>query len=128
MRPDAPRFRLLERLGGGSGGEVYKALDLVLGRVVALKLLATRPRMDASVITADEALAAARLNHPGIVAVHELTRWQNRPCIVMENVDGETLAERLERGALPIPDALDVVIGAPRRWTRPTRPAWSTAT
>ena len=93
------RYRLEERLGSGGSAEVWQARDERLGRSVAVKLLhphllpdsASRQRLEA------EALAAARLAHPGIVAVYDVDAWGEAPVIVLELVEGESLAARLER-------------------------------
>ncbi|MCK6445712.1 MAG: serine/threonine-protein kinase [Planctomycetes bacterium] len=101
-RPEFPErlgeFRLLERLGGGGMGVVYRAVQESLGRVVALKLI--RPEQlyfpKARERFHREAEAAARLQHPGIVPVHTVGETQGIPYIVMEFVPGATLAELLD--------------------------------
>ena len=89
----------LERLGAGSFGEVYRALDPALGREVALKL---RPAWDSGEAPADrrwldEARRLARVRHPNVVQVHGAAVYDGRPGLWMELVRGETLERQLER-------------------------------
>src|SRR5689334_15065798 len=90
------RFRVLERVGSGGMGVVYRAFDERLQRQVAVKEIAGA---DARRILR-EAQAAARLNHPGIVTLYELGSDDGRALLVSELVDGATLAELAERGDL----------------------------
>src|SRR5258708_7293101 len=94
-------FRILRPLGHGAMGEVYLAEDLKLGRQVALKLLPVEFQHDAERVRwfEREARAAAALNHPNIVIVHEVGESDGRTFIASEFIEGETLAERLSRGA-----------------------------
>ena len=90
------RFRLLERIGSGGMGTVYRAFDERLQREVAVKeLAAADPER-----VLREAQAAARLNHPGIVTLYELGERDGRAVLVSELVPGETLAELRARGEL----------------------------
>jgi len=106
-------YRILEQLGSGGMGVVYRAEDLKLGRNVALKFL---PWPAAEISEAmhrrfeHEARAASALNHPHICTIHGLENLSGQPAIVMELVEGETLAARLARGALPLPLALTLAI------------------
>ena len=102
-------YRILRSLGAGGMGEVYLAEDERLGRRVALKFL---PRAD----SADperrerlrrEARALASLSHPGIAAIYALEEHQDRPFLVMEFIEGETLAQRLARRPLPVPELIE---------------------
>jgi serine/threonine-protein kinase len=100
-------YRVIEPIGRGGMGEVYLAEDSRLGRKVALKTLT------ADIATAEharrllhEARAAATLNHPAIASVFDVVEESGRAWLVMEYVEGETLAQRLTRGALPVADAL----------------------
>ncbi|MEG3628261.1 protein kinase [Streptomyces sp. C6-003] len=103
----AGRYRITAQLGRGGMGVVWKAVDEVLGREVAVKELRTYTDADAPEL-ADlrlrmqrEARAAARVRHPGVVAVHDVTEVDGRPLIVMELVDGPSLDDVLrERGTL----------------------------
>ncbi|MCK6502258.1 protein kinase [Myxococcota bacterium] len=95
-RPVDDRFELLTLLGRGGMGEVWRARDLELGRVVALKIL--RPDLPRTLAGRFlyEARATAALDHPGIVAVHEAGRMADgRPCYVMREIRGTTLRERI---------------------------------
>lgn len=103
----AGRYRLVEQLGRGGMGVVWRAVDEVLGREVAVKELRTYTDMsgpelgDLRLRMQREARAAARVRHPGVVAVHDVTEHDGRPVIVMELVEGPSLDGVLtERGAL----------------------------
>jgi tetratricopeptide (TPR) repeat protein/predicted Ser/Thr protein kinase len=103
-------YRLLARLGAGGMGEVLLAEDTRLGRRVALKSL-TGDRADAPEARArllHEARAAAGLNHPNIAAIYDVLEFEDRAFIVMEFVEGESLADRVTRGPLPCGEALAV--------------------
>ena len=90
------RFRLLERIGSGGMGTVYRAFDERLQRPVAVKeVAASEPGR-----VLREAQAAARLNHPGIVTLYELGERSGRALLVSELVPGATLAELRRSGAL----------------------------
>ncbi|MFI9295338.1 serine/threonine-protein kinase [Streptomyces gardneri] len=103
----AGRYRIVRRLGRGGMGVVWQAVDEVLGREVAVKELRTftdaaAPELaDLRLRMTREARAAARVRHPGVVAVHDVTEHEGRPVIVMELVDGPSLDDVLgERGTL----------------------------
>src|SRR5687768_7537364 len=109
-------YEIVERLGSGGMGEVYKARDARLGRIVAIKLLtadlATRP--EGRVRFAREARVISGLNHPHICTLHDVGAHESIAgsdqavdFLLMELVEGETLAARLRRGALPMKDALE---------------------
>ncbi|HET8733503.1 MAG TPA: serine/threonine-protein kinase, partial [Anaeromyxobacteraceae bacterium] len=112
LRPGARvgRFEIREEIGRGGFGAVYAAFDPELGRDVALKTL--RPQRTGRALSTDwirkEAEAVARLNHPCIVTLHDVGTCPAGPYLVMELLRGETLAQRLEKGPLPLDEALRV--------------------
>ena len=103
-------YEVLELTGSGGMGEVYKARDVRIQRTVALKTL--------NAVAGDEAGARGRLmrearavgalNHPHICALHDVGDWEGRDFLVMEFLEGETLAGRLGRGRLPLDDVLQI--------------------
>lgn len=108
-----PRYRLLEKLGQGGMGVVYRAEDLQLGRQVAVKLLpGTDGEMPerAMLRLEQEARTASSLNHPNICTIYGLESFGDGPGIVMELLVGETLAARLARGRLPVLESLQIAI------------------
>jgi serine/threonine protein kinase len=101
-------FEVLERLGAGGMGVVYRGRDTRLDRIVALKVirdreLAGRDRLERF---QREARAISRLNHPHICALYDIGEERGEAFLVMEYVPGETLASRLERGPLRIEEVL----------------------
>lgn len=108
MRPRDDRYRIENELGHGAMGIVYRAEDTRLKRTVALKVLAPHVAQDQSLRTRflREAQAVARLNHPGIVQVYDLTDDQDGYRIAMEYVHGPSLAAVIGKRPQPIADVL----------------------
>ncbi len=101
-------YRIIEKLGGGGMGVVYKARDSHLDRFVAIKVLpperVTDPMRKARFV--QEAKAASALNHPNIITVHDIDRQDGVDFIVMEHIAGKTLDEVIPRKGLKLGDAL----------------------
>jgi tetratricopeptide (TPR) repeat protein len=102
------KYELIRPLGSGGWGEVYLARDRVLQRQVAIKFVSSARLADpdAERRLVREARAAAALDHPAICSVYDVLTEKGRTCIVMQYVDGETLAERLKRGPLEPTEAV----------------------
>ncbi len=112
-------YEILEPLGAGGMGEVYRATDTKLGREVAIKTLPPEVTGDSERLARfqREAHLLASLNHPNIAAIHGLEEADGKPFLVLELVEGENLQQRLERGAIPVDETLGIArqIGALRR-------------
>jgi len=106
------RYQIQGLLGAGGMGEVYRAIDPTLGRPVALKVLRPELSRDPERLSRflHEARAASALNHPNILTVHEVGDHDGSRYLVTELVEGETLRERLARGALSLRDILDITM------------------
>ena len=109
--PDQSRYRIIDFLGSGGMGQVWLAEHLVLGRRVALKMLRMNflRKGNATDRFDREMKAAAKLDHPNIARVHDAEQLGDLHFLVMEYVEGETLAEIVSRGPLPIADACRVI-------------------
>jgi eukaryotic-like serine/threonine-protein kinase len=103
-------YEIVDLLGAGGMGEVYRARDTRLDRLVALKILSDALAGDVSARTRfeREAKAISALNHPHICALHDIGRADNTDFLVLELLGGETLAGRLTRGALPLAQVLRI--------------------
>jgi serine/threonine protein kinase len=101
-------YRLTELIGAGGMGEVYRAIHPKINRVVAIKLLknVSGPLIERSI---NEARIQAGLQHPNIATLYDFLEWEGKPCLILEYVDGRTLAEHLEaRGRLAPAEALSI--------------------
>lgn len=115
--PTLARYRILDRIGGGGMGVVYRARDERLEREVALKFLPPHLSADAAAKKRFmvEARAAASLEHPNICTVHEIGETEDGQLyIVMACYEGETLDRRIARGALPVDEALRIATDVAR--------------
>ena len=113
----ASRYRLLDLVGTGGMGVVYRAEDVLLGRTVALKFLppALTPDPRAKARFLDEARAVAALDHPNICTLHEIGETaEGQLYLAMAYYKGETLKQRLERGPLPVAEALNITLQVAR--------------
>src|SRR5271157_2669218 len=100
-------FRVLEQIGAGGMGEVYRAHDEQLGRDVAIKVLAGESFNDAAhARLLREARTASKLNHPHICTTYEVGESDGQAYIAMELVQGEPLSARLNRGTVPPAEVL----------------------
>ncbi len=101
-------YEILAAIGAGGMGEVYRARDNKLEREVAIKVLPEEFTQHPQKLARfeREARLLAALNHPGIATLYGVEEFETKPFLVMELVDGETLAERISRGALPVDEAL----------------------
>jgi tRNA A-37 threonylcarbamoyl transferase component Bud32 len=105
-------YRIMEPIGAGGMGAVYKAYDNKLHRVVALKLLPSEyvSQQDRRRRFFQEARAASALNHPHILTVYEVGEDDGKPYIAMEYVEGDTLRTKIDGKPLPVKETLDIAI------------------
>jgi TolB-like protein/predicted Ser/Thr protein kinase len=105
-------YRILEKLGEGGMGVVYRAEDTKLHRFVALKFLPPEFTRDAAALErfAREAQAAATLDHPDICTIYELGEAEGRSFIAMAFIEGERLKDRIERGPLKLDETIDIAM------------------
>ncbi len=105
-------YRILQKLGEGGMGVVYRAEDISLGRSVALKFLAPEAVMgeEGQARLAREARSAAALNHPSVCTIYEMDRAEGRTFIAMECVEGQSLKKVIESGPLELDEAIDIGI------------------
>src|SRR5262245_9186305 len=103
-------YEILSAIGAGGMGDVFRARDTKLKRDVAIKVLPSKFAQDRDRLARAqrEAEVLAALNHPHIAQIYGQEDINGTPCLVLELVQGETIAERLQRGPIPIDEALEI--------------------
>src|SRR6266851_8982452 len=106
-------YEITAAIGAGGMGEVYRARDTRLGREVAIKVLPEALAKDADRLRRfeQEARTIAALNHPNILAIHDIGTHDGAPFLVSELLEGMTLREKLETGPLPVRRAIEYALG-----------------
>lgn len=109
-------YEIIAPLGAGGMGEVYRARDTSLKREVAIKVLPAYGSRDPARLRRFEleAQAAAALNHPNILSIFHVGQYEGAPYMVTELLQGETLRERLRRGSIRLPEAINIGVGIAR--------------
>jgi serine/threonine protein kinase len=107
------KYRILEEIGRGAMGIVFKAQDTILGRFVALKIVAEKLVNDPEMLGRfeREGGATSALNHPNICTVLEAGSWKGRPYLAMELLTGQALDDRLASGPIPAGQLIEIAIG-----------------
>ena len=105
-------YRITNQLGKGGMGEVFQAKDQKLGRDVAIKVLPDEFARDTDRVARfqREAKVLASLNHPNIAAIHGLEQSEGKNFLVLELVEGETLADRIKAGPIPVEESLKLAL------------------
>jgi serine/threonine-protein kinase len=106
------QYQILEKLGEGGMGAVYKARDIKLNRLVAIKVLPPDKVSDPDRIARfiQEARSASALNNPNIITIHDITSHEDGEFIVMEFVDGKTLAEAIAGRDMRLPEIMKIAV------------------
>ena len=98
-------YRIVDFLGAGGMGEVYRAMHSKIGRVAAVKVLTTQAAQTGGFVQRffNEASIQASLKHPNVATLYDFCEVQGQPCIIMEYVDGQTISERIAAFSAPLP-------------------------